>query len=124
MIYRSKISKVPEFLDAVDELVTANYSEFEVLWYGHIGDGNLHLNILKPADMDVVEFTKKCSVVNHQVFEVTQKLEGSISAEHGVGLLKKDYLEYSRSAEEIAYMKALKAVFDPNGIMNPGKMIT
>lgn len=117
------ISKVPEFLSAVDELVEANYSDFEVLWYGHIGDGNLHLNILKPADMDLKEFNEKCSVVNHHVFEVTQKLEGSISAEHGVGLLKRDYLEYSRSPEEIAYMKAIKSVFDPNGIMNPGKML-
>ncbi len=117
------ISKVPAFLDAVDDIVTKNYSDFEVLWYGHIGDGNLHLNILKPANMDAAEFNQKCSVVNHQVFEVTQALEGSISAEHGVGLLKRDYLEYTRSSEEIAYMKAIKAVFDPNGIMNPGKML-
>ena len=117
------ISKVPDFLSAVDKIVDANYTDFEVLWYGHIGDGNLHLNILKPADMDADEFNKKCSVVNHQVFEVTQKLAGSISAEHGVGLLKRDYLEYTRSPEEIATMKALKAVFDPNGIMNPGKML-
>ena len=117
------ISKVPEFLEKVDKVVASNYSEFEVLWYGHIGDGNLHLNILKPADMDATEFTQKCSVVNHQVFEVMQKLEGSISAEHGVGLLKRDYLQYSRSPEEIATMIAVKAVFDPNGIMNPGKML-
>jgi len=117
------ISKVPEFLNVVDEIVSKNYSEFEVLWYGHIGDGNLHLNILKPADMDAAEFNQKCSVVNHQVFEATQELDGSISAEHGVGLLKRDYLEYSRSLEEIAYMKAVKAVFDPKGIMNPGKML-
>ena len=95
-----------------------------MLWYGHIGDGNLHLNILKPKDMDAAEFNKKCSIVNHQVFEVTQRLNGSISAEHGVGLLKRDYLEYSRSPEEIAYMKAVKAVFDPKGIMNPGKMLS
>ena len=117
------ISKVPEFLAEVDALVQSNYSEFEVLWYGHIGDGNLHLNILKPADMDAADFNKKCSVVNHEVFKVMQRLEGSISAEHGVGLLKRDYLQYSRSAEEIAYMKAIKAVFDPNGVMNPGKML-
>lgn len=117
------ISKVPDFLDAVNEIVEKNYNEFEVLWYGHIGDGNLHLNILKPADMDAAEFNEKCSVVNHQVFDATQALDGSISAEHGVGLLKRDYLEYTRSAEEIAYMKAVKAVFDPNGIMNPGKML-
>lgn len=117
------ISKVPDFLQAVDEIVTKNYSEFEVLWYGHIGDGNLHLNILKPTEMDSAEFNEKCSVVNHQVFEVTQTLTGSISAEHGVGLLKRDYLEYTRSKAEIAYMTSIKAVFDPNGIMNPGKML-
>lgn len=117
------ISKVPAFLEAVNQIVEANYSDFEVLWYGHIGDGNLHLNILKPADMNTTEFNQKCSEVNHQVFAVTQSLEGSISAEHGVGLLKRDYLEYSRSAAEITYMKAVKAVFDPNGIMNPGKIL-
>ena len=118
------ISKVPEFLSAVDGLVESNYSDFEVLWYGHIGDGNLHLNILKPADMALDEFNQKCAIVNHHVFKVMHQLKGSISAEHGVGLLKKDYLEYSRSPEEIAYMKAIKAVFDPNGIMNPGKLLT
>jgi FAD/FMN-containing dehydrogenase len=61
-------------------------------------------------------------VVNQWVFETVQKYNGSISAEHGVGMTKRDYLHYSRSAQEIACMKAIKAVFDPNGIMNPGKI--
>ena len=56
------------------------------------------------------------------MFEAVQRHQGSISAEHGVGLLKKDYLGYSRSPEEIAYLKAIKAAFDPNNIMNPGKI--
>ena len=56
------------------------------------------------------------------MFETVQKYNGSISAEHGVGMTKRDYLGYSRSAEEVGYMKAIKAVFDPNGIMNPGKI--
>jgi len=56
------------------------------------------------------------------VFETVQKYNGSISAEHGVGMTKRDYLHYSRSEAEIAYMKAVKAVFDPSGIMNPGKI--
>jgi FAD/FMN-containing dehydrogenase len=118
-----RISKVPAFLDAVNALAAARYAEFEVLWYGHIGDGNLHLNILKPDGMEAQDFFNKCAKVNHEVFEITHKMNGSISAEHGVGLLKRDYLQYTRSSEELAYMQALKAVFDPNGIMNPGKIL-
>ncbi len=118
-----RISNVPEFIERVDQLVQSRYADFEVLWYGHIGDGNLHLNILKPADWEAAEFFAKCARVNHAVFEITQSMQGSISAEHGVGLLKRDYLGYSRSVEELAYMRALKAVFDPNGVMNPGKVL-
>ncbi len=116
------ISKVPAFLRDIDEIVEKNYPDFEVVWFGHIGDGNLHLNILKPEDMEKDEFFAKCATVNQWVFETVQKYNGSISAEHGVGMTKRDYLHYSRSAEEIAIMKAVKAVFDPNGIMNPGKI--
>ena len=116
------VSNIPAFLEALDKLVEQHYPSFEVLWYGHIGDGNLHLNILKPAEMAVDVFFKACADVNPHVFQLVKDLNGSISAEHGVGLLKRDYLEYSRSDTEIAYMKAMKKVFDPNGIMNPGKL--
>ncbi|WP_425929534.1 FAD-binding oxidoreductase [Pseudomonas sp. NyZ201] len=116
------VAKVPAFLRDIDVIVNASYPDFIVVWYGHIGDGNLHLNILKPEDMSKDEFFAKCAVVNKQVFEVVEKYNGSISAEHGVGMTKRDYLAYSRSAAEIDYMKAVKAVFDPNGIMNPGKI--
>ncbi|MGE8407052.1 MAG: FAD-binding oxidoreductase [Pseudomonas sp.] len=116
------VSKVPAFLRDIDVIVSENYPDFIVVWYGHIGDGNLHLNILKPDDMSKDEFFAKCAVVNKQVFETVEKYNGSISAEHGVGMTKRDYLGYSRSAAEIEYMKAVKAVFDPNGIMNPGKI--
>ena len=117
------VSRVPAFLADIDAIVTCNYPDFEVLWYGHIGDGNLHLNILKPENLGKDEFFAKCATVNKWVFETVQKYNGSISAEHGVGMTKRDYLEYSRSPAEIEYMKAVKAVFDPNGIMNPGKLI-
>lgn len=116
------ISKVPGFLTAVEELVTKAYPNFEIIWFGHIGDGNLHLNILKPEDMDKDEFFEKCGRVSTGVFEIVQHYGGSVSAEHGVGLLKKNYLGYSRSPEEIALMKQVKQVFDPNGVMNPGKI--
>ncbi|MDY7220021.1 FAD-binding oxidoreductase [Denitrificimonas sp. JX-1] len=116
------VGQVPAFLRDIDEIVEKNYPDFEVVWFGHIGDGNLHLNILKPDHLDKDEFFAQCAVVNQWVFETVQKYNGSISAEHGVGMTKRDYLHYSRSAEEVAYMQAIKAVFDPNGIMNPGKI--
>jgi FAD/FMN-containing dehydrogenase len=116
------VGQVPAFLKDIDDIVSANYPDFDVLWYGHIGDGNLHLNILKPEALTKEDFFAKCAVVNKWVFEIVEKYNGSISAEHGVGMTKRDYLQYSRSAAEIAYMKAIKAVFDPNGIMNPGKI--
>jgi len=116
------VGQVPAFLHDIDRIVEANYPDFEVVWFGHIGDGNLHLNILKPDNLSKDEFFAKCAVVNQWVFETVQKYNGSISAEHGVGMTKRDYLHYSRSEAEIGYMKAIKAVFDPNGIMNPGKI--
>lgn len=116
------ISKVPGFLDEVEALVNQQYPDFEIIWFGHIGDGNVHLNILKPDALDPEAFFKQCAEVSYQVFEVVEKYRGSVSAEHGVGLIKKDYLKYSRSEEEIAVMKQLKSIFDPSGVMNPGKI--
>lgn len=117
------VSRVPEFIDHIDQLVTRRYPEFEVIWFGHIGDGNVHLNILKPSNMDKNDFFAKCESVNDEIFEVVEKFRGSISAEHGVGMTKRPYLHYSRSAEEIEIMKSLKQVFDPKGVMNPGKLV-
>ncbi|MDP2139503.1 MAG: FAD-binding oxidoreductase [Gammaproteobacteria bacterium] len=117
-----KVSQVPAFLREVDEIVSRQHPDFEIIWFGHIGDGNVHLNILKPDALDKATFFEQCFKVSHDIFDSVQRYGGSISAEHGVGLLKKPYLSYSRSAAEIDYMKALKKVFDPNGIMNPGKI--
>ena len=116
------VSKVPAFLDEVEAVVNKSYPDFEIIWFGHIGDGNVHLNILKPEHLPKEEFFAKCHHVSQWVFEIVKRYGGSVSAEHGVGLLKKDYLQYSRSPEEIALMRAIKTVFDPNGVMNPGKV--
>lgn len=116
------ITHLNDFISNIEQIVKDNYPDFEICWFGHIGDGNLHLNILKPNHLSQDEFFAKCQSVNQQVFETVQKYQGSISAEHGVGMTKKPYLEYTRSPIEIEYMKALKAVFDPNGIMNKGKI--
>ncbi|WP_423063789.1 FAD-binding oxidoreductase [Candidiatus Paracoxiella cheracis] len=117
-----KVSKMPEFLHAVDAYLQKNFQEFISIWFGHIGDGNLHLNILKPADEKPETFFKTCEKLNVDIFKLIKDYEGAISAEHGIGLLRKHYLTDTRSAEEIKYMRAIQQVFDPNGIMNPGKI--
>ncbi|MGC1507763.1 FAD-binding oxidoreductase [Ketobacter sp.] len=116
------VSKVPAFLQEIDEIVNARYPDFEIVWFGHIGDGNLHLNILKPDALDKAEFFTRCESVNTAVFETVQKYGGSVSAEHGVGMTKKPYLHYTRAPAEINYMRSVKQIFDPNNIMNPGKI--
>ena len=116
------ITHVPDFINDIDHIVSSNYPDFEVCWFGHIGDGNLHLNILKPEALSKDDFFAACQVVNQYVFETVQKYGGSVSAEHGVGMTKKPYLHYSRSENEIEYLKEIKKVFDPNNIMNRGKI--
>ena len=116
------ISRVPDLLAEVEAVVNASYPDFEIVWFGHIGDGNVHLNMLKPDDLPMDEFQRRCGEVSRWVFEIVQRYGGSISAEHGVGMLKKDYLHYSRSETEIAIMRQIKLAFDPAGIMNPGKV--
>ena len=118
-----RISALPAYLDDLDKLAKKQYPDFEVLWYGHIGDGNLHMNILKPDSMAVEDFEEACGRVNQKVFALTREHGGSISAEHGIGLLKRDYLSYCRSGADIERMRGIKAVFDPMGIMNPGKLL-
>jgi len=117
-----RTSKIPEFVKELEAAVSKAYPDFEVLWFGHVGDGNLHLNILKPASLGVEDFVKKCRQVDSILFACVQKFQGSISAEHGVGLTKKDFLKFTRSAEEISILKDLKMIFDPDQILNPGKI--
>jgi FAD/FMN-containing dehydrogenase len=117
-----RVSRVPEFLTDMDNILKKEYPEFEAVWFGHIGDGNLHINILKPKDMKTEDFLKQCKVVDQKMFAMIERLQGSVSAEHGVGLTKKAYLAHTRSEAEIRLMRGIKQVFDPDGIMNPGKI--
>ncbi len=116
-------SKIEVFLIKVDQFIKNNYPNFEIIWFGHIGDGNLHLNILKPSKLSIEKFKQQCEIANQSIYSILKSLKGSISAEHGIGLVKKDYLMFSRSVLEIELMKAIKHGFDPNNIMNPGKLI-
>lgn len=117
------ISKVPPFMEDLDQVLNSAYPTWEVVWFGHIGDGNLHINILRPPGMTKEEFVQECRKVDVMVFESVRKYKGSISAEHGVGLTKKSFLSYTRSEAEIALMRGIKHVFDPDNICNPGKVI-
>lgn len=116
------ISKIPEFVREYRAEIQRNFPSFGLIVFGHIGDGNLHLNLLKPEHMSSEEFFRICAEADQKTFALVQKLRGSISAEHGVGLVKKPFLHFSRSAEEIQLMRQVKAAFDPKGILNPGKI--
>ena len=117
-----RTSYITPFLEEMEALFNKHYPDFPVVWFGHLGDGNLHINILKPENWNEADFIKECEKVNPMLFSLVQKFKGTISAEHGIGILKKPYLHYSRSQEEINYMKQIKNLFDPKNIINPGKI--
>jgi FAD/FMN-containing dehydrogenase len=118
-----QIAKVPEYIQKLDQVLAQSYPTWTVIWFGHIGDGNLHISILRPDGMSKEDFVKECQKVDKMVFQVTKDFNGSISAEHGVGLTKKPFLHFTRSEEEIQILKQIKTVFDPNNLINPGKVI-
>ena len=117
-----RIAAMPAFLAAAQALLAREYPGFEVVWFGHIGDGNLHINVLKPDGMAQDAFVADCERVTTLLAGLLQQHGGSISAEHGIGLVKKPWLHCTRSEAEIAAMRGIKAALDPDGIMNPGKI--
>ena len=117
-----RISAMPAFLAETQALLASEYPHFEVVWFGHIGDGNLHINVLKPDGLDDADFIEQCARVTELLAQSLARHGGSISAEHGIGLVKKPYLLGTRSAAEIAVMRGIRQVLDPAGIMNPGKL--
>jgi len=117
-----RVSAMPAFLAAAQALLAAEYPEFEVAWFGHIGDGNLHINVLKPDGLDQDAFVARCGDVTAHLAGLVQQHAGTISAEHGIGLVKKPYLDSTRSPAEVAVMQAVRAALDPDGILNPGKI--
>lgn len=116
------ISNLETFIAEMYQMFELNYKELDVFLFGHIGDGNLHVSTLKPALMDKKEFMGKCHKADLELFTLVQKHSGSISAEHGIGLLKKESLPFTRTPTEIELMKKIKKVFDPQGLLNPGKI--
>jgi FAD/FMN-containing dehydrogenase len=116
------VSRVPEFLERLQGLLAKVCPDYDVLCYGHIGDGNVHLNILRPGDVTLEAFETRCHEISDVCFALTSELGGSASAEHGIGVLKAPWLSSTRSEEEIRMMRGIKDLFDPAGILNPGKL--
>ncbi len=94
---------------------------FNSVCYGHLGDGNLHINILKETLSDEAWNTKVPEGI-HEIFKLTVSLGGTLSGEHGIGLAKKPYMSIAMGETNISLMRAIKKAFDPNGILNPGKI--
>jgi FAD/FMN-containing dehydrogenase len=116
------IASLEAFCAELEELFTTRYPGWEICNFGHIGDGNLHVNVMKPDDMPKDVFLAKTKEADRFMFELVQKHRGSVSAEHGIGLLKKGALAYSRTPREIEIFRAIKRALDPKGILNPGKI--
>lgn len=117
------IAELETFIAEMTELFSKRHSRFGLYVFGHIGDGNLHVNTMKPEDTEKSAFLAECKQADQALFALVQKHHGSISAEHGIGLLKKDALKFSKSPGELALMKQIKQVFDPKGLLNPGKIL-
>jgi D-lactate dehydrogenase (cytochrome) len=117
------VAAVPEFIEAADAAVIRLIPGARPVPFGHLGDGNIHYNVSQPAGADTADFMARWHEVNAVVFEIVLKLGGSISAEHGIGVLKRDELPAVKDQVAIALMRQLKAMLDPLGIMNPGKVL-
>jgi D-lactate dehydrogenase (cytochrome) len=117
------VAAVPAFIREADAAVTALIPGARPLPFGHLGDGNIHYNVNQPVDADKGEFLKRWDEVNAAVFAVVKKYGGSISAEHGVGVMKRDLLPSVKDPVALDLMRSLKRMLDPKGILNPGKVL-
>jgi FAD/FMN-containing dehydrogenase len=117
------IASLELFCADLEAALAGTYPDWELCLFGHIGDGNLHVNVMKPEGMTKAEFLARTHAADAAIFEVVRRHRGSISAEHGVGLLKRQWLGHSRSPAEIAMQRAVKRALDPNNTLNPGKVL-
>ena len=117
------VSDIPEFLERALKAVEKAIPDCRPCPFGHMGDGNLHFNISQPVGADRAEFLARWEEVNSLVHNIVIELNGSISAEHGIGQLKREILKQAKDPASLRLMHILKKSLDPNGIMNPGKVL-
>jgi FAD/FMN-containing dehydrogenase len=117
------VASVPAFIREANEAVVKLIPGARPLPFGHLGDGNIHYNVTQPVGADKAEYLKRWNDVNAVVFKVVKKYHGSISAEHGVGVVKRDLLPSVKDPVALELMHSLKAMLDPKGILNPGKVL-
>jgi len=117
------VASVPAFIAEANEAVTKLIPGSRPLPFGHLGDGNIHYNVSQPVGADKAAFLKRWHEVNAVVHAIVLKHGGSISAEHGIGVLKRDELVKVKDPVALELMRALKRTLDPNGILNPGKVL-
>jgi FAD/FMN-containing dehydrogenase len=117
------IAALEAFSAELGDVFTRRYPGWEVCVFGHVGDGNLHVNVMKPEGMEKAAFLDRTHEADRDLFDLVKKHAGSISAEHGIGLLKKAWLPWTRSEADRALMRAIKKAVDPAGIFNPGKIL-
>lgn len=117
------VSQIPDFLDAAEAAILDLAPDAEIVAFGHVGDGNLHYSACEPKQAPAPTLGAMAHKITEIVHSQAMAFGGSISAEHGVGRLKRDELETIRSPAATAAMKAIKTALDPNGIMNPGRVV-
>ncbi len=115
--------RMAPFLEEVTQWFSSQKFCFELFLFGHWGDGSPHLNLLKHGAAADADFESDYAKFETWIFAVLKKYQGSVSAEHGVGILKKNWLTYSRSPEEMRLFREIKKAFDPKGLLNPGKVL-
>jgi len=117
------VAAVPAFIGEANAAVVKLIPGARVVPFGHLGDGNIHYNVSQPIGANTADFMNRWHEVNAVVFEIVLRMGGSISAEHGIGVLKRDELPEVKDKVAIELMRAIKSAFDPLGIMNPGKVL-
>jgi FAD/FMN-containing dehydrogenase len=118
------VSRVADFVSRASAAVEERLPGIRPIAFGHVGDGNIHFNLTQPAAYDKAAYLSRWQEFNDLVHGVVRDLSGSISAEHGVGIMKRDEITHYKPAVEIALMRQLKRALDPAGIMNPGKLVS
>lgn len=117
------LSRLCEFHKSFSLMQSSLPQGISLMAFGHIGDGNLHINYLGSKELSKSEFSQKTRTIELNIYQLTASLKGSISAEHGIGLLKKNDLHFSRSHHELSLMQSLKSMLDPQHLLNPGKIL-